>query len=345
MRRHRLTAIAVTALVLAGAGCSLSKSKSSSAKDAADSFAGASASAAAGGDGSADGFGAGQNLQGGPAAATPSAAASSTGASAAPERTATGKAGSTPIVRGRVATSPEDIIKNAAISIEVKDVDKARNDAVGQAKGLGADLASEARAGTGEKKSATLVFRVPPTEFDNLVTAVGELGGEVTGSKTTTEDVTGQVADIKGRLGAAQDSAVKIRALIQRAEKITDIIALEREYESRDADIQSMASQLAALKDRADRSTVTLSIGRATEKPKPPAKPKKRQTGFVGGLKSGWDAFSATTVVLATAAGALLPFLVVVAIGLIGWWIVRRRRGAFVSSASETATPYATPAA
>lgn len=312
MRRSRILAIAATSLVLALAACSADDDKASTADaPAAMAVTAAATSAAASSAPATDAYGDGQNVQPGPAAESGKAASGET------------------VIRGRVATGREDIIKIAKLTLEAASVDRARDEAADQADAHGAQISSESQAGTGKNKSATMVFRVLPGDFDNFVTALGRLTDvEVVGRDISSDDVTGQVADIEGRIRAAKDSAEKIRALIQRAEKITDLVTLEREYQARDAEIQSMSSQLASLKDRAGRSTVTLSIGPAKEKPKEVVPPEKREAGFMGGLKAGWDAFTATTVVAATALGALLPFLVLTGVVLIVWWAIRRRRPA-----------------
>ena len=351
MRRSRLTAIALTALVLGTgtAACSsdakdeATMASTSAAAAGAQSFAASAApaaSSAAAAAGPSDQFGGdGATVKSGPGDA--SNVDSGPGGPAPRPTAAT-------VVRGRVASGREDIIKNATISIETADVDKAHNDAMAIAEALDADVSSATRAGTtkDKNKSATMMFRVFPAEFDKLVTQLSSgVLGEVVNTKTTTEDVTGQVADIEGRIRAAKDSADKIRALIAKAEKITDLVTLEREYAARDAEIQSMASQVASLKDRAGRSTVTLSIGTAPEKPKEAVvvPVKEEETGFVAGLKSGWTAFSDTTRVLATVTGALLPFLVVFGIVMLIWWMARRRRPARIVPVAEVAPHYATP--
>jgi hypothetical protein len=132
-------------------------------------------------------------------------------------------------------------------------VDAARDKAVGVAKGAGGDVSSEQRSGAENARTTTIVFRVPPSDFDSLVTELGKLG-TVLDSTTETQDVTGEVADLRGRIGAAKDSAAKIRELIGKATAISDIVTLEREYQARDAEIQSMtASSPRSRTARADR--------------------------------------------------------------------------------------------
>lgn len=227
------------------------------------------------------------------------------------------------VINARAQTSREHIIKNAFITVETKDVDRARNEAVALAKAAGGDVASEERSGGEGGRSATLRLRVPPEDFDQLVTDIGKLGKVLT-TKTETEDVTGQVADIEGRIEAAQDSARQIRKLVSRATAITDIVALEREYQARDAEIQSMSAQLASLKDRAGRSTVTVTLA---EPASDVVDDDDREfTGFTGGLKSGWNAFVTAVTVLLTVLGAILPFAAVALVGLAIWLPIRRRR-------------------
>ena len=242
------------------------------------------------------------------------------------------------VISGRVQPAGDQIIKNARVSVAATDVDAARDKAVAFAKGAGGDVSSEQRSGTEDARTATIVFRVPPSDFDSLVTSLGTLG-TVLDSTTETQDVTGEVADLRGRIGAAKDSAAKIRELIGKATAISDIVTLEREYQARDAEIQSMTAQLTALEDRAGRSTVTLSL---SVRSKVVAEAKDDEaSGFLDGLAAGWSAFTGATVVALTVLGALLPFLVLTTVALAVWLAYRRRRLAR-PLAAPAPSPYAT---
>jgi hypothetical protein len=244
------------------------------------------------------------------------------------------------VISGRVQPAGDQIIKNARLAVAVTNVDAARDKAVGVAKGAGGDVSSEQRSGAEDARTATIVFRVPPSDFDSLVTELGKLG-TVLDSTTETQDVTGEVADLRGRIGAAKDSAAKIRELIGKATAIGDIVTLEREYQARDAEIQSMTAQLTALEDRAGRSSVTLSLSVLTKAVIAEAKNDKA-SGFLDGLEAGWSAFTAATVVTLTVLGALLPFLVLAAIALAGWLASRRRRRARPVAPPPAPSYYAT---
>jgi len=62
-----------------------------------------------------------------------------------------------------------------------------------------------------------------------------------------------------------------------------------------------------------------------TEKGQPPAPAENPDNGFIAGLTGGWNAFTATFSALATALGAVLPFLVLLALIGVPLWRFRHR--------------------
>ncbi len=117
-------------------------------------------------------------------------------------------------------------------------------------------------------------------------------------------------------------SVDRVRALMARATDIAQIVTLESELSRRQADLEALESQLASLQDRVARSPIR--IGLTTDTGVIADDPG---TGFLAGLKGGWEAFTASVVVLLTALGAVLPFALAAAVvGLPVWWGLRRRR-------------------
>jgi len=108
-----------------------------------------------------------------------------------------------------------------------------------------------------------------------------------------------------------------------RATDIGQVVALESEMSRREADLESMESQLAALKTSVERATLTVSLSTPNVAKKPVA-----TNGFIAGLHSGWNAFTASASGLFTAIGAMLPFALFFA--LLGaplvWWLRRRTK-------------------
>jgi hypothetical protein len=170
---------------------------------------------------------------------------------------------------------------------------------------------------------SVLTLRVPNASLDRVMQQVGDLGS-VTSRTQSSQDVTGKYVDTASRVRSQTASVERVRALLARAKDLGQIVQIEGELARREADLESLKAQLAALDDQTTLSTLTVTL---TPHETTSAAPR-RDNAFVDGLRAGWTALGASVGVLLTILGALLPFLVVVA--LLGapvlWWLRRQRR-------------------
>ena len=159
--------------------------------------------------------------------------------------------------------------------------------------------------------------------------------GKVQQQDRKSEDVTTKVIDNDARVRAAERSIRQIENLLGRAEKLSDVIAIESDLARRQADLDSLKSQQAYLADQTSQSTINVYLSQSGDV-RPVAEEAR---GFLAGLDDGWNAMKGATVVLLTVVGAVLPFLVVVLLlGVPLWVVVRRRLGAgSVSAGSASA--------
>ncbi|WP_295698486.1 DUF4349 domain-containing protein, partial [Lapillicoccus sp.] len=112
-----------------------------------------------------------------------------------------------------------------------------------------------------------------------------------------------------------------------------------------EADLESLQATLATLDAQTTMSTVSISLATKLA----PVTTAPTETGFLYGLRGGWNAFTSVLGGLVTGLGAVLPFLA--ALALLGiparvWW---RRRGAPVEGLASrptvtTAVPLVAPA-
>ena len=299
---------AVTALLLAG--CSGSGSPASTSGDSA---VGGVASARVGaGLNSAPGA---KSVAGGP----PVPAGLQAGADAA-------KPGA-PVV----GVAPK-LTRSASLDLRVKDVAAAAAQVRGIATGLQAQVLSEqiGKGGPGDIRPlqdgsepfggfGALTLSVPADKLDTALDQLARIGA-VLRRNTSSQDVTSQYVDTESRLKTMRASVDRVRALMAQAKDIGQVVALESEMSRRQADLESLESQLDALKTSVERSTLAVSLSTSGNEP-------GTDSGFLAGLRSGWDAFTASARGLFTAVGALLPFAVFFALvgtPLLWWW--RRRR-------------------
>ncbi len=232
----------------------------------------------------------------------------------APARAANG-----PAAVGDAVPLSRSIVRTATLTVRVGDVNAARGSAVTAAERTGGYLESERSS---LESGTTLTLRVPPDAFTGALDAVARLGTVAT-REVTTDDVTGDVADVEGRLAAARASTTRLRGLLDKATSITEIAALESELTDRESDLESLATRQRSLVERTALATITATFVRRAPVV---AAPKPGAAGFSGGLDAGWHAFTAVVAVLLVVTGAVLPFAVVLVVGGVPLYVRLRRR-------------------
>lgn len=331
-RRLRVIAAAAAAGVVVAvlAGCTTSSETAAAMSTSAAAAtvpagvvsAGSSASSAAG------------------SSAAMSAGAASGGAAAPPKSAAGSKAG-TPDIGAQVDAADRQVIRTANLTLNVvvtsrnttAEADqKAEQEAVDSAAANVRNLATgtgyvSAAQGKGTTQSITL--RVPAAGYTNVMEAISAIA-PVVSRQETTEDVTSKMVDIGSRMETMTASVNRVRSLLSKAEKIGDVIAIESELSAREADLESLQRQQAALAGQTSLSTITVVVQGSITGVKPKvapvaAPPPAARSGFLGGLANGWGAVRHVGHAVLTVTGTLLPFVPVVAVLVLVTLYVRRR--------------------
>lgn len=224
---------------------------------------------------------------------------------------------------GRAEPMQRAVVSTGRLDLRTDDVARARARALSLVQGWGGLVADEeASSDEGEVAYTTMTLRVPSERFAAAMTDLAGLG-EVQDQSRSAEDVTTEVVDVAARVRAQERSVRRIEQLLAEAEDLGDVIAIESDLARRQADLDSLKSQQAYLDDQTSLSTISLTLDR-----EPTGVPADDDaSGFLAGLDSGWSALLAATTVLATAAGAVLPFAaLLLLLGVPLLVVVRRRR-------------------
>jgi uncharacterized protein YceK len=258
-------------------------------------------------------------------------------AGAAPAQTTESKTGGalpqTPVV------DQQQIIRSATMTVVVPDESQAATRLRAIASAHGGVVTTENVVSGGEKSyyaQSTIVISVPADQLDGALTDIAAVG-DVTLRTIESTDVTAKVADVDSRIKTMRASIARMQDLLTRAGSVTEIAQVEGELTSRESDLESLLAQQKALAQRVSQSPITVTLTRvAVVEPQPVP-----ETGFIAGLRAGWHAFTLFGIGLLTVAGALLPFLALLAlIGVPGVWLLRRRGRAHVrATASSTGSP------
>jgi hypothetical protein len=224
------------------------------------------------------------------------------------------------------ADTRRSIIYTGTITLRVKDVGTAASAAATIATGAGGSVSGDERSIDAGRSQATVVLRVPSARFASVLDALNRgLDGKEESRAVKAEDVTDQIVDLDARVATAQASVDRVRALMAKAQSLSEVVSLESELSRREANLNSLLQRRTKLADLADLSTITVVLLGPQAKTAKPA--KRHESGFVAGLKAGWNAFTGSLVVLLTIAGALLPWLVAIGLVALGVIIPLRRTG------------------
>ncbi|MFF8383068.1 DUF4349 domain-containing protein [Streptomyces kanasensis] len=256
-------------------------------------------------------------------AAAPEAARgdADTGSAYGPEsaRGAGGAKGAAP------AAAQQHIIRTAELSVEVADAGEAlarARDAAAKAGGHVADESTRRRQGPdgGDGMTSRIVLRVPQAAYEQVL---GELGGagRLLSRKAEAKDVTDQVVDVGSRVATQRASVERVRKLMDQATRLSDVVTLEQELSTRQAALESLLAQQAALKDRTALATITLEL---SERRTPQKPAEKDDPGPLDALAGGWDALAATAKWVVIVLAALAPWLAVAALLYVLWRVFGR---------------------
>ncbi|GAB3445231.1 DUF4349 domain-containing protein [Streptomonospora sediminis] len=223
----------------------------------------------------------------------------------------------------QVPLADRDLVHTADLEVEVEGVQKAAGAAADWTESAGGYVAAEnVQTADGSAPRASLTLHVPKERYEEALDEFAALGS-VSSLDRTVSDVTEQVADVDSRVESAEASLKRLRDLLDEAESVDDVLAVEEQISTRQGDLEALQARQESLAQQTSYSTVRLDLA-------PPStyvqESEDDSIGFVGGLQRGWQALVAAAQVLAAVAGWLLPFLAVIAVVAVPAWLLRRRR-------------------
>ena len=239
------------------------------------------------------------------------------------------------------ATRPELlIIKTGSLELQVEAVDAAVSAAEAKITALGGYVAGSEQIGEGEQVSATITYRIPADQWGAALKALRELAIKVVVERTGTEDVTGQVVDLRARIANLQATERALQGIMTQATKIADVLAVQAELTQVRGQIEEATAQKQHLEQQAAYSTLSVRFGL-----QPEAAITVAQDKFDPGAEVDRATANLVEILQGLATAGIwfgivwLPILLV--LGLIGLVVVVvvRRRGAFTTPNAPGAGP------
>ncbi|MFG3553212.1 DUF4349 domain-containing protein [Micromonospora sp. NPDC047557] len=232
------------------------------------------------------------------------------------------------------------IIYTGSMRVQVANVDDAAREVSALVTRAGGFIGGDQRRSADADAVAELQLRVPAAKFAGVVEEVAKLGRQES-REINTQDVTEETVDLEARIITQRARVDSARRLLARANSITDLVSLENELGRREADLASLEAKKRRLADLTALSTITVSLAGPAAK----TSEEKAETGFLVGLKGGWEAFVTSMTILLTVLGALLPWLVAFGVPLAVLLVVLSRRRKTPALVAGVSAPPPVPAA
>ncbi|HET7418960.1 MAG TPA: DUF4349 domain-containing protein [Candidatus Dormibacteraeota bacterium] len=236
--------------------------------------------------------------------------------------------GGTTVPNNVPALAGPPVIRQATLSIgvgsgtfgsklaEVRGIVEAQG---GYIAGTDAQASSPTDSQPSQLRTGVISFMVPAANFDATIDQISKVG-TLQGEHITGNDVSAQYVDLNARLANAEAQHQVYLALLAKATTTNDIIAIENQIGQITAQIEQLKGQIKYLDNNTSYSSITVTM---TEAPAPAQQPSNDSWGFATALSNAAHNFVATINYVISGLGAVGPFLVLVAIGLLVW---RRRR-------------------
>lgn len=186
------------------------------------------------------------------------AVAQAAGAAAPPARQAPAKpdAASTPEAKpdgvatgGKGQVAGPMLIYRATINMAVFETRKAIDAVEKLAKDSGGYLVS--------REDTRITVRVPATKFDGTLDKVAKLG-DLLHRNVNVQDVTAEYTDLSIRMRNLEVMRTRLEELLQKANKVEDALAVERELERVTSELERLKGRLKLLAELVSFSTITV---------------------------------------------------------------------------------------
>lgn len=161
--------------------------------------------------------------------------------------------------------SNRKLIRNVNLSVETTSFDTLISNLTGAVSGFGgyveqSDISGNSvSSGYSGNRYAYLTVRVPSDKLDTFITQVAEQGN-ITNKSETTQDVTLQYSDLESRKKSLTIEQERIWALLEKADTLEAVIALESRLSEIRYQLESFESQLRTYDNQVDYSTVYIDI-------------------------------------------------------------------------------------
>jgi DNA-binding protein YbaB len=158
------------------------------------------------------------------------------------------------------------IIKNADLTVVVKDPAQSMKDITALAEGLGGYVVSsnlyQSTYGPNNipVPEGNIVIRIPAERLNETLEQIKDEAVEVRSENVSGQDVTDQYVDLQSRLSAKLATEKKLLEIMEKAERTEDVLAVYQQLQQVQSDIEVLKGQIKYIDQSAEMSSVSVRL-------------------------------------------------------------------------------------
>lgn len=176
-------------------------------------------------------------------------------------------------------------------------------------------------------RHASMTVRIPTKHLEAFLQAA-QASGNIVSQSETTEDVTLQYSDVESRKKSLEIEQERIWALLEKAESLESVIALEERLSEIRYELESLEARLRLYNNQVEYSTVHLTLHEADKDRLTPSKPltaaQRISRDFQNNLASMGQFLLNLLISILTLAPFWIPAVLLI---LLLIWLLRRKAG------------------
>ncbi len=198
-----------------------------------------------------------------------------------------------------------------------------------QVRDLGGRIDSSSSSDYQNQPYASVSAAIPADRFDEVMSSLDSLG-RVENASVYNQDVTQQVTDLDARIAVLEDSIDRLKALMEQATTVEELIAAENGLTQRQAELDSLNAQLEWLSGQVEMSNLYVNFSTEVD-----------SSGF--SFEKAWQFILKSFEVIGYALLIALPWVIIILLitAVVRGILARRRRQKYAgfSIDSDEKTP------
>jgi len=152
------------------------------------------------------------------------------------------------------------IVKTGYMTLEVSDITEAIAGITRVANELNGYVVSSDQSGNKDITYGRIAIRVPSDRFDEALDRLRKLAVKVPNESTSSQDVTEEYTDLQAQLRNLEATEAQYLELLKKAEKVEDILAVQRELSNVRGQIEQIKGRIQYLERTSDMALIEVNL-------------------------------------------------------------------------------------